>query len=211
MRILSVGRVSEPSRAELRRHVERYVHPTAADYAHLWRLGQEQQVAPKTYLSRAGEVCERVHFVVEGIARHAAPHAGKEHTVGFSLPGMVLTDVSSFFSRQPAERHLIAVTRLRTLSLTYEQVQELYQRCPVWAQCGRLITEAYTLHLTRRALSMQLKPAAARYEELLATYPELFHQVPLHQVASYLGIAKETLSRLRRRPTQREGQKANTS
>jgi hypothetical protein len=131
--------------------------------------------------------------------------------VGFSLPGMVLTDVSSFFSRQPAERHLIAVTRLRTLSLTYEQVQELYQRCPVWAQCGRLITEAYTLHLTRRALSMQLKPAAARYEELLATYPELFHQVPLHQVASYLGIAKETLSRLRRRPTQREGQKANTS
>ena len=193
------GQVAAATLAALRPYVERYVPPTAADYAYLLDLAAEEQFAPQARLSRTGEVCDRVHLVLEGIGRQYCVLAGREHTVGFALPGQLLTDVSSFFTRQPSAHYLVATTRLRTLSLSYEQVQELYGCCPVWEQCGRLVTEAYTLHLAQRAFAMQTKPAAVRYEELLGTHPSLFNQVPLHHVASYLGIAKETLSRLRRR------------
>jgi CRP-like cAMP-binding protein len=194
-------RVSEEAQQALRGYAQRFVQPTAADYAQLLRLAGEQRMPAKTYLARPGEGCSHVHLLLSGVARHFCSNGGQDNTVGFSLPGELLTDVTSFFSRQPCQLNLVAVTRLHTVSLTYEQVQQLYEACPVWERCGRLILETHVNHLTHRALSMQLKPAVARYEDLMHEHPELFNLVPLHQLASYLGIAKETLSRLRRRKT----------
>jgi hypothetical protein len=124
---------------------------------------------------------------------------GRVHTVGFSWPGSLLTDTASFLGRQPGLLNLVSVSRMHTVSFSHEQIQALYAAAPVWEQFGRLLAEAHLLHVSQRAVSLQINSAAARYEELMQTHPSLFNLVPLNQLASYLGMAKETLSRLRRR------------
>lgn len=191
--------IPDEALTQLRAFVERFVHPTEEEYTQLFALAQERQFAPRTYVARPRELCDEVHLVLDGVARHSYTYGGQEHTIEFSRPGDLLTDVVSCFTRKPGQTALVAVTPLRTVSLTYQAVQSLYQASPVWRQCGQLATEAYLLYFRQRALALQLKPAATRYEDLLRTHAELFNQVPLYQLASYLGIAKETLSRLRRR------------
>lgn len=196
---LPAGPVSEAAKTTLRGFVERYRSPAASiDYAPIFQLGQEEHFAPKTFLGRAGEPCERVHLVLSGVARHCCAYGGQYHTVDFSLPQELLTDAAGFWGRKPAQLDLVAVTPLHTVSFTYEQIVGLYAANPQWEQCGRRVAEAHGRRLARRALSLQLKPAAARYAELMQTRAHLFNQVPLNQLASYLGMAKETLSRLRR-------------
>lgn len=190
--------LSDEALAQLRAFVERFVQPTETEYAQLFALVAEQRFTPRTYIARPREVCDDMHLVLGGVARHTYTYAGQEHTIEFSRPGDLLLDVTGYFAQQPGQTALLAVTPVRTARLTYQQLQELYQASPVWERCGRLATEAYLLYFRQRAISLQLKPAAARYEELLNTHGELFNQVPLYQLASYLGIAKETLSRLRR-------------
>ncbi len=193
------GALSEAGRAGLLAFGARVGLPLLpADYAPLFRLGREEQFAPQTILQHAGEPCERVHLVLSGVARHCYRYDGRYHTVGFSLPQGLLTDAASFWSQAPAQLDLVAVTPLHTVSITYEQVLGLYAANPLWEQGGRRVAEAHGRWLARRALSLQVKSAAARYEELMQTHAYLFNQVPLNQLASYLGMAKETLSRLRR-------------
>lgn len=193
--------VSDEAQARVRAFVERFVQPMEAEYEELFDLVIERQFAPRAYVAHPGELCEDVHLVLDGVARHSYTYAGQEHTIEFSRPGDLLTDAVSCFTQKPSQTALLAVTPLRTISLTQQQVQRLYRANPVWRECGRRATEAYLLYFQQRALTLQLKPAATRYEELLRTHAELFNQVPLYQLASYLGIAKETLSRLRRHPS----------
>lgn len=193
------GAVSEASRAALRAFVARCgVLLTGPDAAPLFRMAREERFAAKTVVHRAGEPCGRVYLVLSGVARQCCAYGGQYHTVGFSLPQGLLTDPISFSDQSPAQLDLVAVTPLHVVSLTHEQVSGLYAANPVWQQCGRRVAEAHVRRLARRALSLQVKPAADRYAELMRTHAHLFNQVPLNQLASYLGMAKETLSRLRR-------------
>jgi CRP-like cAMP-binding protein len=178
--------------------VRRYGQPTPAELARLFRLGLEEHFAPKQALHRAGAVCNRVYLVLAGVARHCYAPSGPAHTVAFCGPGGLLADSASFLTQQPGQLDLLAVTRLHVVSFSFGQVQQLCEAAPVWRECRRLLTEAQLRRLHQRALSLQLQPAAARYAELMRTYPALFNEVPLNQLASYLGMAKETLSRLRR-------------
>lgn len=195
----SAGSLSAVARTGLRQFVERY-GPLITDtnFATLCQLAQEAHFAPKALLQRAGEPCTRVYLVLSGVVRHCYAYGGAYHTVGFSLPHELCTDAESFWRQPPAQLDLVAVTPLHTLSLTHEQVATLYATDPRWEQCGRRVAEAHASWLTQRARSLQVKPAAARYAELMQSQAHLFNQVPLNQLASYLGMAKETLSRLRR-------------
>lgn len=119
-----------------------------------------------------------------------------EGTTWFSFAGDVLAD-SSLLSRQPYHTSILTVTDLEVFFITYEVLQHLYRSSATWERFGRLVSEAYLLEVGERALSLQFKSARERYEELLRRQPQIEQHVPLNQIASYLGIAQETLSRLR--------------
>lgn len=183
--------------AHLRHMVEQYVLPTPAEYAQLWGKIEERRVGPGTLLCEAGQVCEYVFFVVAGTARHYSGGAVREGTSWFSFAGDVMTDVDSFFSRQPSLFNIAAATALHAYGISRAHLDELYATSHTWERCGRLITEAYLVVMARSAFLLRFQTARERYEELLQRQPDIELYVPLGQIASYLGIAQETLSRLR--------------
>jgi hypothetical protein len=76
-------------------------------------------------------------------------------------------------------------------------LQSLYQEFPGFNITGRLITEQYYIRSEKRAIDLQTLPAKQRYEKLLADYPGILQKASLGQIASYLSIKQETLSRIR--------------
>lgn len=96
-RLSATGSVSEVAQTNLRRFAERYGPVVSeTDCTPLSRLGREAHSAPKTFLSRAGKPCERVHLVLSGVVRHRYAYGGYYHTVGLSLPQELLADAADF-------------------------------------------------------------------------------------------------------------------
>jgi hypothetical protein len=73
----------------------------------------------------------------------------------------------------------------------------LYNDFPEFNLTGRLITEQYYIRSEERAINLQTLPARQRYQNLLNAYPGILQKASLGQIASYLGIKQETLSRIR--------------
>ncbi|MDP9046605.1 MAG: Crp/Fnr family transcriptional regulator, partial [Bacteroidota bacterium] len=85
-------------------------------------------------------------------------------------------------------------------SINWDQLQSLYQDYPEFNKTGRLITEHYYIKSEERTIDLQTLSAKQRYEKLLSTYPDILQKASLGQIASFLSIKQETLSRIRARP-----------
>jgi CRP-like cAMP-binding protein len=185
--------------APLQPFIEHFVAPTPAEYAQFAAVVAPCRVPKNTVVHQAGQVCNEVYFLQTGIARHYYDSPGMEGTTWFSFAGDVMTDLTSFLPRQPSHFNILAVTDLDAYCVSYARLQALYASSATWERFGRLLNEAYLLALVERSLSLQFQSARERYEALLRRQPTIEHHVPLNQIASFLGIAQETLSRLRGR------------
>jgi hypothetical protein len=120
-----------------------------------------------------------------------------EVTTAFYPSNTYASELLSFFKRTPAREYIQAITDCLTWSISYEDMQESFHTIPEFREYGRLnIVSQYSL-LKERMLSNLQETAEKRYDDLIHAHPELLQQVPLKYIASYLGIADTSLSRIR--------------
>lgn len=153
------------------------------------------------YWIREGKTCQYIGFVITGVFRVFSTIEGKDIIAHFSFErrNPVLSAYTSFINQRPSSESIQALEDSSLLILHYEDLQQLYQEKPVFERLGRLLIEQmYTLAKTR-IYDLQHKTATERYHELLEKYPQLINRIAHHHVASYLGIAPESLSRLRKK------------
>jgi CRP-like cAMP-binding protein len=154
------------------------------------------------YFLKAGEVCNYVGFVNVGCFRYFNILNGEDFTTQIAFEGEYITNYKSFLTRTPAIDHIIALEDSEILQLDYNAMQQLYQHYPVWQKFGRLIAESIFIESTNRWQSLLLQSAEERYIALLKNQPHILNRVPLKFIASYLGVAPESLSRIRKRISQ---------
>ena len=111
----------------------------------------------------------------------------------------LIVSVYSFYTRQPSYENVELLEESTLVSIDYAQLQQLYRTFPEFNFVGRVLTERYYVLSEERTLSLRLQTALERYHDLLKSNPLLFGRAPLKQIASYLGMTPETLSRLRAR------------
>lgn len=156
-------------------------------------------------LLRPGQVARRLYFVERGLVRGYALHEGREVSSWFMAEGDFVVSIVSFFTQQPSTEYLELLEPGIIYSIDHRQLDGLYRAFPAFNYAGRLLTERYYVQSEQRAYQLRTLPAAARYAQLLREQPALAQRVPLRHLASHLGIAPETLSRLRARQMQRGG------
>lgn len=178
-------------------YIRHFVEPTDNQLAAFLAALQIERVAKNDILVRVKEVCPKVWFVHQGILRHYAVEGEKEGTVWFSFPGDLLTEVVSFTTQQPANHNIIAVTDCELLSIHYAQLQHFYNTEKVWERFGRLSTEQYLFALMARSYNLLFRTGKQKYADFLAAHPEAAQHIPLHQIADFIGVKFETLSRIR--------------
>ena len=148
-------------------------------------------------LLRPGQVARRVYFLETGLVRGYTLLHGREISSWFMQAGDFVISILSFFTQQPSEETLELLEPARVHSITYDQLQHLYHEFPEFNYFGRRILEKYYVLSEQRAQHLRARSATERYQLLLHDFPTVFQRVALHQIASHLGMAPETLSRLR--------------
>jgi len=150
----------------------------------------------KNILNKGGR-CAQLYFIERGLLRGYYFDDDKEITHWFAQEGEFATGFYSFISKEPSFEFVQALEDCSLIEISYAALQNLYAKFPETERLGRLITESYYLKLEERLLSLQFKSAKERYHNLLTGNPKLLQRAPLGQIASYLGITQETLSRIR--------------
>ena len=148
-------------------------------------------------LLRPGQVARRVYFLETGLVRGYTLLHGREISSWFMQAGDFVISILSFFTQQLSEESLELLEPARVQSITHDQLQRLYHDFPEFNYFGRRILEKYYVLSEQRAQHLRARSAAERYHLLLHDFPTVFQRVALHQIASHLGMAPETLSRLR--------------
>ncbi len=150
-------------------------------------------------LLQPGQVARRVYFIESGLVRGYVLHAGREVSSWFMREGDFVISIVSFLTQAPSTEYLELLETSVVHAISHEQLHALYRAFPEFNLFGRVLTERYYVLSEQRAHQLRVLPAAARYEQLLAEFPAVFQRVAGKHIASYLGVAAETLSRLRGR------------
>ncbi len=154
-------------------------------------------VQKDTILIKNGERCRNLFFINKGIVRGFYFDNGKEITHWFAQEDDFATSFYSFITNQPSPETIEALEDCELTQISFDDLQKLYLKFPETERVGRIITENYYIDLEERFLNIQFKSAKERYQNLIGKNPNLLQRASLGQIATYLGITQETLSRVR--------------
>jgi CRP-like cAMP-binding protein len=160
---------------------------------------KKETYAKKEYLVRAGESCDFIAFIAEGVYRFYYLQEGEEKVTAFFFPGDFVTNYRSFLTGKPSE-HFIETLKPSVIYKIHKQdLNLLYDRHKNIERLGRYIAENLYLTVAKRLDSFLHDNPENRYQELLNRNSKLLQEVPQYMLASCLGIKPETLSRIRAR------------
>jgi CRP/FNR family transcriptional regulator, anaerobic regulatory protein len=161
-------------------------------------VSKKSVVAKNQTILSSGEKCNDIFFVEKGLLRgYYIDEEGKDITNWFAQENEFATCFYSFIAKQPSFEIIQTLENCELTKLTYADLQSLYLNFPETERIGRIITEDYYIKLEERILNLQFKTAKERYNSLLLLKPKLLQRASLGQIATYLGITQETLSRIR--------------
>jgi CRP-like cAMP-binding protein len=161
-----------------------------------------KKLRKKQYLLQAGDVCKTIAFVEKGALRaYSTDEKGNEHIIQFAIEGWTISDLYSFMTGEPATYHIDALEDSELVLITKSAQDEILKQVPKYETYTRLqLTGAY-LAMQKRLTSIISLPLEERYLDFLKTYQDIAQRVPQHMIASYMGLKPETLSRVRRKLT----------
>ena len=153
----------------------------------------------KLYL-KSGEVCKHSAFVLEGAVKsYTVDEEGKEHILSFATKEWWISDLYSLISRKPAILNIEAIADSEVLMLSREKQQLLYEKVPKFERFFRILVENSLVANQQRLIDNLSSTAEDRYLRFIEKYPAIPSCVPQHNIASYLGITPEFLSKIRAR------------
>ena len=165
---------------------------------HLIRNLNSKTFFKKDFLLKSGHVSDKIFFIAKGLVRCFYEDHQKEVCSWFMKEGDCIISVESFFQQKPGYENIQALEDTETYYIDYTELQYIYQTFPEFNFIGRVLTETYYILSEQRLYSMRMHSASERYNFLMENLPELILRVPSKYLASYLGIAEETLSRNKR-------------
>lgn len=164
------------------------------------RLVKHQFGKKKVFL-KYGEIENHISFIEKGVVRLYIPKEFKEKevTFGFSFKNQFISAYDSFLTRKPSLYELETLSDTIIYSISYTDLQEVYNNTQFGNLIGRLTAERLFLLKSKREQSLLNETAEERYFKLFKERPELINVIPLKYVSSYIGVTPQALSRIRSR------------
>ena len=168
-----------------------------ADFNRLLPLISEQTFSTGDYLFRAGQYCRGVHYLLSGLTGTYQLLDGREMFRAFHTENDFATDVAALSTQAPSEVSMRALEDTRTVYIPRTDLLGMYEVSPAFQAVGRSLLEKLLVRQTKLTARQTTLSARERYEQLLAEEPELLQRVALQDLSTYLGMSRETLSRIR--------------
>jgi CRP-like cAMP-binding protein len=165
----------------------------------LFVLFTERKVKRRGFVLHQGDVCKHFTFVVSGCFKmYAIDQTGKEYNLEFAAENEWVSDLSSFYSEKPASVYIEAIEPSVILQITRPDLIYLYSNYPKFNSTFRIIIERKYIELQSRVLQNISATAEERYVNFTTQFPALASRLPNTQIASYLGMTSEFLSKVRK-------------
>jgi CRP-like cAMP-binding protein len=158
-----------------------------------------KKLRKRQYLLQEGDVCKYQAFVEKGMLRsYHIDEKGTEHILQFASEGWWVADLSSYITGEPSLFNIEALEDSQLLLLSKISWDQLMQSIPKFEHYFRIIIQNHLIATQKRVMQSHTETSEEMYLKFVQTYPECIQRIPQHMIASYLGISRETLSRLRK-------------
>lgn len=159
----------------------------------------ERKIKRRQFILQEGDVCKHYSFVVEGCFKmYGVGKKGTEHNIQFSAENEWIADIGSFHSEKPSKLFIEAIEPSVILQIKKQDLLFLYVNLPKFDRNFRVIIEDKFIELQNHVLQNISSTAEERYLAFVDKYPKLALRLPNTQIASYLGITPEFLSKVRK-------------
>ncbi|WP_291921240.1 Crp/Fnr family transcriptional regulator [Chitinophaga sp.] len=185
------------ARKLLNEHISKQASLTPAEFEYFFSHFKPLSFKKGQVVIREGDKVDHEYFVVSGCLKTFYINQDiKMHILQFAMPTWWASDYDALYSQTSATVNLDCITDANLLSLSNADREKLCREIHQVEYFFRWRTNRGYVAAHKRLLSFMNNDAKTRYEELLRLYPELYNLVPKHLIAAYLGVSRETLSRL---------------
>lgn len=153
----------------------------------------------REYLLTQGSVCKFEGFVLEGCFRvFTLDEKGNENTLYFAAKDWWLMDIDSFMNQTPSDLNIQTLEDSKVLLISRQDKMDLYNSLPVVEKLFRIMSQKALVAWQRRLIRNHCFTAKERYLHFIQTYPDISSKLTDKQIAGYLGIRHEFLSKIKR-------------
>ncbi|TDY05770.1 Crp/Fnr family transcriptional regulator [Meridianimaribacter flavus] len=179
-------------------YINRYVRLTQNEINLLLENTTHRKYLKGQYIVQQGDICRFESFVIKGCLKtFYVDNEGQEHVVLFAIENWWTADLGSFLTQKPADYNVQCIENTEVIQFSFEKMEFLYQKIPKLERFFRIIIQKAFVASEKRIVRNFSLPAKERYLEFKNTYPQIEQRVPQYLIASYLGITKEFLSKIR--------------
>lgn len=182
---------------KLREHIEQVVSLSEEEFTFVCTHFTIKIFKKHQFLIQEGDAVKYSYFVVSGLLKLVhTDDTGKEHIVSFAMEDWWESDYNAFYTQTKATMSLVCLEDTAVLCITFEDYKKLCDGLQKMERFFLQKSNAGFIGSQRRIISWLTSNSKERYEQLLKQYPSLIQRVPKSLLAAYLGVSRETLSRL---------------
>jgi CRP-like cAMP-binding protein len=182
----------------LRKFIEKYTTIPLEEWNEISLCFQKRIVDKDEIILEEGKICKHLYFVESGLFRFFIHKEGNDITKFFTEAPYFFTSQASFNAQKPAQENIQAIEKSVVFQISFKQSNDLF-RLKSWSEFGRKITQEVQFFTEEILEELQTETAELRYQKMLNNRSELTQRIPLKYLASYLGIAPQSLSRIRKK------------
>ena len=176
--------------------INSYVKPDKDELAAIIRTCKIKSYKKDSFLLRKGQVARNFVYLKKGSIRFYKKEKNRETTIWVAFEDNLAFEMTSYFTQKPTELYLQALEEVEVYVIRREEVESMLKTMPVWQEFYRKLWEETIVYMIERLMSLLEDNAEVRYEKLLKVHKYL-HRVAVKDLASFIGIAPGSLSRLR--------------
>lgn len=159
-----------------------------------------EKLNKKDFFLQFGKVQKAIGFIASGLLRSSfIDNEGNEITVGFYCEGDYATHYPAFITQYPSKYTIQCLESTTMICISYENLQWIYENLPGFERYGRLVAEEILKRQQARIESFIFQTAEERYLDFIKGHSELFNRVSVSHLCSFLGIERQSLTRIRQK------------
>jgi CRP-like cAMP-binding protein len=179
-------------------HIAPHINLNEEEEKYFVSLLKIKKVKRKQFVEQPGFVSKYRTYVAEGALRaYFMGNDGQEHTISLAVEDWWIGDPGSFLFQEPATLFIEALEDSTLIQWSYESEQLLLEKIPQFPMVMMQRWQRTAVMVQRRVISNLSLSAEERYEEFAKNYPAFIKRIPLYIIASYLGMTREFLSKIR--------------
>jgi CRP-like cAMP-binding protein len=178
--------------------IENYTTISDEDWKQIAACFEKRIVEKDALLLQEGKICRHLYFIEEGLLRYFITKDGNDITKFFTEAPYCFTSQVSFTTGKPATENIQAIEESIIWQTTLKQSNDLLE-LKSWNTFVRKLIQEVQYYTEAILQEIQTETAENRYKKMISTNPGLLQRIPLKYLASYFGIAPQSLSRIRKK------------